>query len=142
MEAAKKKLIRAGYKVGMAYMWGEGVEEDIPAAAYWFKQAANGGDDDAQVQLGMMFIYGHGVEENVDKGFNWLQLSAEQDNPIALRELGLLYESGKGVALSMSEATRLISKAASLGDKKSIEWVDTHYPDKPDWLKTLCSEKQ
>jgi hypothetical protein len=42
----------------------------------------------------------------------------------------------------MSEATRLISKAASLGDKKSIEWVDTHYPDKPDWLKTLCSEKQ
>ena len=138
MEAAKKKLIRACYKVGMAYMWGEGVEEDIPAAAYWYKQAANGGDDDAQVQLGMMFIYGHGVEENVDKGFNWLQLSAEQDNPIALRELGLLYESGKGVALSMSEATRLISKAASLGDKKSIEWVDTHYPDKPDWLKTLC----
>jgi uncharacterized protein len=50
MEAAKKKLIRAGYKVGMAYMWGEGVEEDIPAAAYWFKQAANGGDDDAQVR--------------------------------------------------------------------------------------------
>jgi len=77
-----------------------------------------------------------------DKGFNWLQLSAEQDNPIALRELGLLYESGKGVALSMSEATRLISKAASLGDKKSIEWVDTHYPDKPDWLKTLCLDKQ
>jgi len=138
MEAAKKKLIRAGYKVGMAYMWGEGVEEDIPAAAYWFKQAANGGDDDAQVQLGMMFIYGHGVEENVDKGFNWLQLSAEQDNPIALRELGFLHESGKGVALSMSEATRLISKAASLGDKKSIEWVDTNYPDKPDWLKNLC----
>ena len=59
----------------------------------------------------MMFIYGHGVEENVDKGFNWLQLSAEQDNPIALRELGFLHENGKGVALSMSEATRLISKA-------------------------------
>jgi len=72
------------------------------------------------------------------KGFNWLQLSAEQDNPIALRELGFLHENGKGVALSMSEATRLISKAASLGDKKSIEWVDTHYPDKPNWLKTLC----
>jgi TPR repeat protein len=27
MEAAKKKLIRACYKVGMAYMWGEGVEK-------------------------------------------------------------------------------------------------------------------
>jgi len=66
-------------------------------------------------------------------------LSAEQDNPIALRELGLLYEEGKGVHVSRSEATRLISKAASLGDKRSIEWVDTHYPDKPDWLKTLCS---
>jgi hypothetical protein len=26
----------------------------------------------------------------------------------------------------------LISNSALLGDKKSIEWVDTHYPDKPD----------
>ena len=62
--------------------------------------------------------------------------SAEQDNRIALHELGLLYEGG--VPVSRSEATRLISKAASLGDKRSIEWVDEHYSDKPEWLKTLC----
>jgi TPR repeat protein len=85
-----------------------------------------------------MFAHGMGVEENITIALRWLRKAAEQDNNIALRELGFLYDEGKGVAQSRDEATRLISKAASLGDQKAIDWIDKNFPDKPQWLKTLC----
>jgi len=138
MEAADKKVTRAIYKVATAYLWGEGVEEDIPAGAKWLKQAAELGESDAQAYLGAMFAHGMGVEENITIALRWLRKAAEQDNNIALRELGFLYDEGKGVPQSREEATRLISKAASLGDQKAIDWVDKNLPSKPQWLKTLC----
>jgi len=138
MEAANKKVTRALYKVATAYMWGEGVQEDIPAGAKWLKQAAQAGDSEAQAYLGMMFLDGMGVEENVQLALHWLKMAAKQDNNLALRELGFLYEAGKGVTYSRDEAKRLISKAASLGDQKAIDWLDTNCPEKPKWLKDLC----
>ena len=129
---------RAIYKVATAYLWGEGVEEDIPAGAKWLKLAAERGDAEAQAYLGAMFAHGMGVDENFSIALYWLRKAAEQDNSVALRELGFLYDEGRGVLISREEATRLISKAAALGDKKAMDWVAKHYPDKPGWLRELC----
>lgn len=137
LESAKKGSIKGAYKVGVAYLWGEGVEEDIPAAARWLKSAANSGDADSQAYLGMLFSYGHGVEESSEIALYWLQQSAKQDSPIGLRELAKMYEAGEGVDGDMAEATRLMAKAASLGDYKAKAWIEKNCPEKPVWLKEL-----
>jgi TPR repeat protein len=135
--AAGKGEIKAAYKVGVAYLWGEGVEEDVPAAAKWLKKAANAGHADSQAYLGMLFAYGHGVEENAEIALFWLQQSAKQNCPVGLRELANMYEAGDGVEADLTEATRLMAKAASLGDTKAQAWIDKHCPEKPAWLKEL-----
>ncbi len=135
--AADKGGVKAAYKVGVAYLWGEGIEEDIPAAAKWLKKSASLGHADAQAYLGMLFSYGHGVEENAEIALHWLQQAAKQDSPIGLRELAKMYESGDGVEVDLAEATRLMAKAASLGDHKAKVWIEQNCPEKPDWLKEL-----
>ena len=37
----------------------------------------------------------------------------------------------------MCLTTKLMAKAASLGDEKAKAWIDKQYPNKPDWLKGL-----
>jgi TPR repeat protein len=135
--AAEKGLTKGAYRLGMAYMWGEGVEQDIPAGAKWLKKAANAGNADAQAYLGMLFVYGHGVEENAEIALYWLRQSVKQDSSIGLRELAFLYESGTGVEADMTEATRLMGRAASLGDAKAKVWIEKNCPEKPAWLKEI-----
>jgi len=135
--AAEKGITKGVFKLGMAYLWGEGVEQDIPAGAKWLKKAANEGNADAQAYLGMLFVYGHGVQENTDIALYWLRQAANQDNAIGLRELALLHEAGNGIDVDLSEATRLMGRAASLGDAKAQAWIDNNCPEKPTWLKEI-----
>ena len=137
LDSAKKGSTKASYKVGVAYLWGEGGEEDIPAGARWLKTAANAGHADSQAYLGMLFSYGHGVEENSEIALYWLHQAAKQDSPIGLRELANMYETGDGVDADIAEATRLMAKAASLGDYKAKAWIEKNCPEKPVWLKEL-----
>jgi TPR repeat protein len=99
--------------------------------------AATEGHGLSQAYLGMMFVYGHGVEENTERAMYWLRQSAAQDNTLGLRELGFLLDAGKDVPRNREEAMHLLAKAASLGDAEAQKWIDTNYPDKPDWLKAL-----
>lgn len=138
-QAAEKGSVKSYYKLGLAYLWGEGVEGDIPAAAKWLKKAANADHSDAQAYLGMMFSYGHGVEENNEMALYWLKQSAKLDSPIGLRELAIMYETGQGVDADLGEATRLMAKAASLGDHRAKVWIENNCPERPDWLKELGS---
>ena len=48
-----------------------------------------------------------------------------------------MYEAGEGVDTDMAEATRLMAKAASLGDYKAKAWIEKNFPEKPVWLKEL-----
>jgi TPR repeat protein len=48
-----------------------------------------------------------------------------------------MYEAGEGVDADMAEATRLMAKAASLGDYKAKAWIEKNFPEKPVWLKEL-----
>jgi uncharacterized protein len=114
------------------------------AAAKWLKTAASAGHADSQAYLGMLFSYGNGVEENAEIAHYWLRQSAKQESAIGLRELAYLYEKGEGVEADKSEATKLMAKAASLGDEKAKVWIEKNYPNKPEWLRELggLSDKQ
>ena len=95
------------------------------------------GSNQAKAQLGIMLLYGHGVERNVEHAIKWLRDAADKDKPTALREMARLHESGTGLRQDLEEATRLMAKAAGLGDQAANDWLSKNCPEKPAWLQQL-----
>jgi uncharacterized protein len=129
----------ATYKVGAAYYYGLGVEESNPSAVTWFRRASAMGSSEAKAQLGIMLVYGYGVERNIEHALKWLNDAAEKDNATALRELASLHESGTGMSQDLEECTRLMAKAAALGDSMAHDWMAKNCPEKPAWLQELMA---
>ena len=67
MQSLKNKILR-----------GEGIELDLGTAAYWFWQAANEDDREAQALIGMCFEFGYGVKKNLKEAEKWYSLAAEK----------------------------------------------------------------
>ena len=131
---------RAAYRLGYLSLWRDEHDQDLPAAAKWFMNAAERGNADAQLHLGIMLLNGYGVEESASKAEKWFKLAADQGNRSANRELGLLYVEGNGVSFDRELGMRYIAKAASMGDDASQKWLDENCPKKPQWLLDMRSE--
>jgi TPR repeat protein len=56
---------------------------DLALAAYYFGQAAEGGNGDAQLMLSRMYLLGEGVEIDFAKAFFWALLGAVQKPVLA-----------------------------------------------------------
>lgn len=63
-------------------------------AAYWYLQAAQKGNAEAQGELGCNYKYGMGVKQDFDKAIYWLRLGAKNRNAKAQWRLGNLYLNG------------------------------------------------
>jgi len=118
----------------------EGTPKNLGAAVKWFKKAARKGNTYAKLYLGLILIYEDQLGQSYYQAAKWLKEAAEDEDPRAMRELGLLYASGKGVDEDMTEAQRLMAKAAGMGDKEAAEWLQSHCPQKPEWLQKLVDE--
>jgi tetratricopeptide (TPR) repeat protein len=57
---------------------GEGVEKDMTEATYWFQQAAEQGNAEAQFSLGNIYTEGLGTAKNEVEAVRWYRKAAEQ----------------------------------------------------------------
>ena len=73
----------AQYAMGMAYLEGKSVSQDLPVAAAWFYKAAMQGHSGARLKLGYMYLKGIGVPVDKPKATAWLNKAAESGNGIA-----------------------------------------------------------
>ena len=73
----------AQYLMGMAYLEGKSVPQDLPVAAAWFYKAAMQGNADAQLRLGYMYARGIGVPVDKPKAVAWLEKAASAGNTVA-----------------------------------------------------------
>lgn len=71
------------YNLGLKYDNGDGVPQDYPMAAYWFRRAAERGEVPAQVKLGLIYEKGLGVPQNNILAHMWLNLAALKGNEVA-----------------------------------------------------------
>ena len=99
-------------------------------AIKWYRQAANKGDSNAQLNLGICYYYGNGVARDFAEAVKWYRKAAEQENGDAQLALGKCYQKGKGVNQSDSEAEMWFQKAAENGcydffDLPIIEEIDS-----------------
>ncbi len=63
---------------GLLQVGGRGVARDLPAAAVWYRRAAERGDPVAQMNLGDLYALGQGVARDLVQAVAWLSLAAEQ----------------------------------------------------------------
>jgi TPR repeat protein len=96
---------------------GNGIAENNALAVYWYRQAAEQGNHDAQNNLGAMYDAGEGVSQDKAAALYWYRLSAEQGNAVAQNNLGALYFSGEGSAQDKREAYKWFYIAERLGNE-------------------------
>jgi hypothetical protein len=105
MEAAVDDDVDAIYNLGLAYLRGDGVDEDISLALENFRRAANLGDTDAMYNLACILLNPeeadaggdvterHGVsQEKLSEALKWLQLAADEGDADAKSLLTTLNE--------------------------------------------------
>ena len=96
-------------------------ESDYAAGRYAdalpvFKQQAEGGDAEAQLDLGRAFAEGHGMKRDVASAAVWYRKAAFQGHPEAQLRLGQLYADGQGVPRDDFQAYVWFSAAARGGN--------------------------
>jgi TPR repeat protein len=69
--AAERGNAIAEYKLGLAYVNGDGVEKNMSLAASWFRKAAEQGSAEAEYHLGVMCAAGTGVAQDPHQAIVW-----------------------------------------------------------------------
>ncbi|MGC9983127.1 MAG: tetratricopeptide repeat protein [Polyangia bacterium] len=93
-----------------------GVLQDFEEAVFWWKKAADQGNDRAQLHLGDAYTEGEGVPQDHVEAARWYRKSADQGNTTAQSLLGSACAKGEGVLQDYPEAVRWWKKAADHGD--------------------------
>lgn len=86
------------------YFRGDGIQEDLEQAVYWYKKAAEQGHIDAQRSLSGMYRKGTGVTQDFKRAAYWCEKAAEQNDRYSQSVLGWLYEIGSGVEQNFEQA--------------------------------------
>jgi TPR repeat protein len=96
---AKKGDINAQFNLAFRYLHGEGCEVNSSKARYWFQEAANHGDADAQFNLGIM------LKEAGDAAAaqQWFQEAGAQGIAWAQHNFDLMSRGGGTSSLSAEE---------------------------------------
>jgi TPR repeat protein len=106
---------RAQAKLAMAYVRGEGVDNDAIAAARWSASAARAGQPVAQYLMGALYAHGDGVTADPARAFRYFTLSAAQGNLKAMHNLAIAYAQGTGTAKDEAKAAEWFTLAAERG---------------------------
>lgn len=115
-KASEAGNIQEKNEIGRLYEIGQDLTffRNIPEALSWYKEAANEGNTDAQVNLAWLIEHNDGTTD-YDEAAKWYKKGAEAGDPLAQFRLGLLYQSGKGLIKDYFEAATWIEKAAKAG---------------------------
>jgi TPR repeat protein len=125
---AEKGSARAQFRLGVMYLRGRGVGQNLGAGTQWIKKAfpriqdsAVAGEAWAQADLGSLYQTGLLVAKNDAEAVRWYRAAAEQGYAGAQTNLGAMYADGKGVAPDRDEAVKWLRLAAEQGDKIARE---------------------
>ena len=90
-------------------------QSNYTEAVKYYRQAAEKGNADAQLQLGYCYETGKGLAENATEAFKWYRKAAEQGNRIAQSNLSNCYKNGIGITKDYNEAVKWARKSADQG---------------------------
>lgn len=127
LERAEGGDTTAQFLLGRAYHRGEGVKQDLQAAAMWLKRAAESGETDAIESMGFLHATGQGVSRDEAEAVRWFRRAADAGSTRAKLNLGLLLRKGRGVQSSNEESLRLMREAAEAGSPEAQSYLAQLY---------------
>lgn len=92
-----------------------------------YKQSADMGYTEAQLETGLSYYYGCGTERSSEKAFEYFKKAADKNNAKAQFYMGELYYDGNGVKQNYSEAVKWYTKAANNRNLDAMEMVGVCY---------------
>ena len=116
---AEKGLAEAQYRLGICYLYGNGVDSDRTKAIDFCTKAAEQGYGKAQLDLGFRYKFGIYVDKDLAKAVEWYTKAAEQGIANAQYNLGFCYHFGEGVEKDLTKAVEWYTKAAEQGNAKA-----------------------
>jgi TPR repeat protein len=110
----------AQYKLGKAYIGGQGLLPDIPKAVFWLGKSAEQGNAEAQASLGALYELGTGGPGNVRHDLHaavyWYRKAAKQGLASAQQSLGAMYYQGRALPKDYAQAAAWFRRSAEQGD--------------------------
>jgi len=107
--------VQSLYGIAHHYLHGHGVNEDLPTAAKWFREAAKQGFSPAQDKLGLMYEHGMGVAKNWKEAAKWYLMAAEKGFADSQYHLGVIYANGEGFPIDFKTSVKWCIMAAEQG---------------------------
>ena len=101
--------------LGVLYLRGTGVEQDIVGAVRWFRLAARQGYHAAQTNLGLLYENGWGVPRDDEQAYLWYSRAAHQGDVEAQTSVALMLVKGMGTQQDPEAAFRWFQRAARQG---------------------------
>lgn len=105
---------------GIAYLNGDGVEQDYERAMQIFQSAQDAGNRKAAHYIGLMYEQGLGVVQDYETAAAWYEQGVEAGDLTSGYYLGLLYKQGLGVERDMEKALALYEEAAGCGNVDAV----------------------
>jgi hypothetical protein len=136
LPAALKGHPIAQHRIGVIFVLGQGVGEDLAEATRWFRKAAEQGQGESQYSMGMRYLLGQSVAQDEKEAVRWFKLAADQGVVVAEAALALRYFKGEGVAQDFVEAYKWATLASDQVGPNNGGIPPSHLEDKltPDQL--------
>ena len=112
---------------GIAYMNGDGVDQDYEKALQLFMEAYEAGSMKAVRYIGMMYEQGLGVEQDYKKAAEYYAKGVEAGDLTSGYYLGLLYEQGLGMEQDCAKAAELFATVEASENKSATGVVAAGY---------------
>lgn len=131
VKQAYSGVAEATYALGALYF--DGVEnriaKDVVYAVYWFKQAAQNGNANAQWQLTKMYTSGTHLEKNDEKAFFYTRNAAKQDNSDAQLLLAVHYKQGIATDIDLVKSLEWTKKSVANGNETAKKFLNQFFPN-------------
>lgn len=105
------------------------IKPDLHKAMEYYERAAEGGMEDAFMELGYIYCSGEFMQPDYEKGIEYYKHAADMGNTTALGNLGMSYCRGLGVEKDERKGFEYFMKAAEGGHPKAMKQVAELYRD-------------
>src|ERR1019366_5804034 len=130
LPAALKGNPVAQHRIGVMYVMGQGVEQDLAEATRWFRKAAEQGQGESEYSMGLRYLWGQSVAQDDQEAARWLKLAADQGVAPAAAALKNRYANGEGVSRDLVEACKWGIVAGAQNDPTTSDTNLTDLEDK------------
>ncbi|MDE6618947.1 MAG: DUF4241 domain-containing protein [Lachnospiraceae bacterium] len=103
------------------------IRPDLSKAVECYEKAAQGGMEDALLDLGFLYCSGKYMEPDYKKGIEYYRQAADMGNTTALGNLGMSYIKGCGVEKDEKKGFKYFMKAAEGGHPMAMHQVADMY---------------